>query len=149
MTAGEDMALDISVELFTCLFSVICGIASGFIYDLFAVITANTGKTTQMLKELFYFILIGFISANVIRNVNDGIFRIYELVFLITGIFLYKCLLGRFVIKILSLFFKILVKLSKAVFKIVLSPIILLLKTFRSIIIRKYHKICKKYSKIH
>ena len=141
------MTLDITVELFTCLFSFVSGLGAGFLYDFFSVIVYKSGKAYEIVKDIFYFVVIGFISVNVIRYVNDGVFRIYELVFLIIGLLSYNFVLGRITRKALKLFTKLLYTSVNFLVKVLLSPLILVLKPLKRFFLKKYLQISKKICK--
>ncbi|MBO5454228.1 MAG: spore cortex biosynthesis protein YabQ [Clostridia bacterium] len=141
------MTVNTTVELFTCLFSFLCGLAAGFIYDFLSIIICKEGKVASFFKELFYFTVLAFISVNVIRFVNDGVFRAYELVFLIVGVLGYVLVFGSIVQKILKALLKAVYVIMKFIVKIFIYPLIFILSPVKRLFFKKYLQICKKISK--
>lgn len=141
------MTLDITVELFTCLFSFVGGLGAGFLYDFFSVIVYKSGKAYETVKDIFYFIVIGFVSVNVIRYVNDGVFRVYELIFLVAGVLAYNFILGNITRKILKAIAGIIYKTIAVLLKAAFFPVILIYKLLKKLFLKKYLQISKKICK--
>lgn len=128
------MVIDIKKEVITCILLLLCGIASGVIYDLFkALENKNSNKIYAVVKEIFYFVLIGVIVFNTIRFINDGNYRIYEFVFLCAGVFIYKISVSRYVLKFFVFIIKVVTWIIKRAIFLATLPfkwIFLLIKKF-------------------
>lgn len=141
------MTVNTTIELFTCLFSFLCGISAGVMYDFLSLLVIRNGKVVSVIKDTFYFILIALVSINIIRSVNDGVFRIYELFFMLLGVTGYMLLFGNLVRTILRIIFRIIYKVFKTVLTVLLYPLFLIYKPIKAFVLRKYLKISKKFSK--
>lgn len=142
------MVVEIKKEIITSIFLILCGMFSGVIYDLFKSLEdKNTKPFFAFIKETFYFLLIGVITFNVIRFVNDGSYRTYEFVFLFTGIFLYKMFFSRFVFKFFCFILKIVKIIVNKVLFVAFFPIKRIYRLIKGIFRNKESKIYKKILK--
>ncbi len=141
------MTVNTTIELFTCLFSFLSGISAGVMYDFLSLLVSRNGKIISVLKDIFYFTLIALVSINVIRTVNDGVFRIYEFVFMTFGIIGYMLLFGNTVRKILKVLLHLVYRICKTVATVLFYPLIFIFKCVKRIFLKKYLKISKKISK--
>lgn len=140
------MGVNITVELYVFLATIISGILSGMIYDLFSVFRNGSRK------KLFFTIsdvILSFIICSVIVAVfyvyNSFNLRWYMFIGLFLGIiFYFLCISNIFVFvleKILRLFhfiFKILLTPARFLYKILIVCLFIPIRAFIVILVRKF-----------
>ena len=142
------MIVDIKTELYTCLFTFVFGIISAFVYDFFrAIKLREKRKSIFYVIQSIYFILTGILCFLVIRNSNDGNFRLYQVICFLTGFLIYRSLIGSRMLKITNKIFDLFEKLFILLIKIVFYPFKFLVKLLNLLIFKKislfFHKIFK------
>lgn len=94
------------------------------IFDLFRAIRTvlKTGSVITSITDVLFCVLAMFCSLACVWNVNNGIFRAYELIGLILGGVFYFLLLDRWIFKIFLLITENILKFVRLIFKILLTP---------------------------
>jgi spore cortex biosynthesis protein YabQ len=93
--------LTIHGQVFYFLFSCLCGIIMGFIYDLFRVkrLLFKTKKIYILIDDLFYWMIMGSFLLLGHHHVLKGQLRFFMLLGLILGTILYMMTLSKLIIR--------------------------------------------------
>ena len=111
-------------EVWIFLMSVLCGGVVMLIFDLFRAVrrALKTGNVITAVSDVVFCLIAMFCSVACVWNVNNGIFRIYELVGSILGGIFYFLLLSRWIFKIFLFLIENILKFVRLIFKILLTP---------------------------
>lgn len=104
---------------------ILCGIATGMIFDVFRIIRRTSEKNsliTNLCDALFWLFYSAFFIS-FIYKVNDGALRWYVFAASALGMTLYFLLVSRFFVPCGVFLLKTILKILKAVFKIILIPV--------------------------
>ena len=113
--------------------ALLCGASVGLLYDLFRILRKNI-KTNPILigvQDIIFWTLSAIIVFFYIMIGNSGELRLYEILGVGIGAFLYNLILSRFIVEVLQIILRILKKDILFILKIVLTPIALVYKLFR------------------
>lgn len=150
------MEVSISKEAFVFLSSCLTGGIVVFVYDLFRMIRRASAGAFVMIHiqdGLFWLIAFGIIFFSVL-HINNGTLRMYELVGVLLGGFLYKLMLSKLITDILywlltffSKFFKIFLKILltpiRFAYNIIYGCLYVLLKPLKQLIRRGFQQVCE------
>lgn len=138
------MGVDISLEAYIFLATVVSGIVSGAIYDIFSVFKFVKKKLFVSLYDIFMSLVICSIIVIVFYLYNSFMLRWYMFIGLFLGIIFYFLCLRRFFVyvleKILQLFhfiFKILLTPTRFLYKILVVYLFMPIRAFITVPFKK------------
>lgn len=124
----------IAMQLYTFLIFTISGIAIGIFFDIFRILRRSfkTSDFVTYIEDMLFWIITGIFFLFVLFKFNNGQIRNYVVIGILLGIVLYMLTISKY-------FIKINVKIIKFIKKIISYPIKLIIIFFREIL-----KITKK-----
>jgi spore cortex biosynthesis protein YabQ len=127
------MILTIHDQVFYFLFSAICGVVMGFVYDLFRVkrIFLKTTKASILFDDLFYWMIIGGFLLAINHHVLKGQLRFFMLLGLILGSVIYLITLSKLLIKVFVFLINLILKPFQSIRKVFTRTLNLLSKRFQ------------------
>ncbi len=138
------MGVDISLEAYVFLATVVSGIVSGAIYDIFGVFRFVKKKLFVSLYDIFMSLVICTIIVTVFYLYNSFMLRWYMFIGLFLGVIFYFLCLRRFFVyvleKILHLFhfiFKILLTPTRFLYKILIVYLFMPVRAFITVPFKK------------
>lgn len=150
------MSSDIIIEVDVFLKAIAFGAACGLLYDMLRIFrrVRTRGYVLTGIEDLLYWSVAAVIMFVFIYKQNGGTIRAYIIMGMVAGMFLYEMVLGRFIVKYLTLIFKkifgFLDKIFGKFFKIVSLLLKKCFKPFKILIIRlKKRKVERKSRKIN
>ncbi|MGN0374078.1 MAG: spore cortex biosynthesis protein YabQ [Butyrivibrio sp.] len=113
------MADFISGELFKLAMSIGFGAAMAAIYDIFRILRRIVPHNTVAVstEDLLFWVCLGFPAFGFVLFINDGIFRLYFVLGIMLGIFVYRETVSRILVKFIVFFVKKIIKIFTAVLK--------------------------------
>ena len=113
------MADFISGELFKLAMSIGFGAAMAVIYDIFRILRRIVPHNTVAVstEDLLFWVCLGFPAFGFVLFINDGIFRLYFVLGIMLGIFVYRETVSRILVKILVFLLKKNIKIFTTVVK--------------------------------
>ena len=96
----------LSIEIKEFFYFCLAGIEISIIFDLFRAI--KTSNILTCIEDIVYWIITGIILINTIARHSSGNIRGYMLVGVVIGVLFYFFLIGKYVLKILTKIFNIL-----------------------------------------
>lgn len=103
---------NISSEIYFFIHSIVCGLLTGTLYDIFKVkrMVFKTSKIIVIIDDVLFWLIMGIFSILVTHNVYMGELRLYLLLGLILGITFYILLLSKkmvnYGVKLITFIFK-------------------------------------------
>ncbi|NMB97044.1 MAG: spore cortex biosynthesis protein YabQ [Clostridiaceae bacterium] len=124
------MPIEISVQAYTFLYSVLCGMLIGFIYDLLRIKrkTIKTGALFINVEDLAYWIIAATIVFALIFYSNSGEIRGYIFIGIVIGDILYTLLLSNLIVKLSVKILDLLGRIIKFVLFVILYPVKIIIK---------------------
>ena len=113
------MADFISGELFKLAMSIGFGAAMAVIYDIFRILRRIVPHNTVAVstEDLLFWVCLGFPAFGFVLFINDGIFRLYFVLGIMLGIFVYRETVSRILVKFVVFLLKKIIKIFTAVLK--------------------------------
>lgn len=127
-------------QLYILLSFFLAGISIGILFDIFRI-TRKSFKTPNIItyiEDALFWILTGLIILATTVICTDGEIRLYMILMLITGAFIYFLLVSKYFININVKILKIL----KSIFRFITQPLLKILSFIKKHI--KFKKISKK-----
>ncbi len=120
------MVVSVTHEMFVFFCSVLCGAVLFFVYDLFRLIRqiADPGRMIVHLHDLLFWIMALTVTFFTVLYINNGSVRLYELLGIALGAFLYGFMLSELILKLLRQILAIFSKFFKLFLKILLTPLL-------------------------
>lgn len=106
---NELLQSQISILLIFCL----TGLCIGLLFDFFRIQRKlfKTHDFITYIQDILFWIISGIILIFVIMKYTNGEIRIYMILGIIIGFFIYFCLISKYIIKIFVSFFSFLLKI--------------------------------------
>ncbi len=132
------------------LFCTLIGVISGIIFDFFRAIRYK--KTVSLfeiiVEDVIFYLIITVISFKIILYINDAQLRVYMPLAAFGGFYFYQIIVGKkfflTIVKVKS----VVCGITKAIIKIIFSPIIKLVKILLKPVITIKDKVLRKKCKI-
>ena len=142
------MPVEISTQAYTFLYSILCGMLIGFIYDVFRIKrkTIKTGALFIYIEDLTYWIIVAAIVFALIFYSNDGEIRGYIFIGAIIGVTLYMLLFSNIIVNLSVRVLDLLGRIIRFILFIISYPVRILIKII-SFPIRLISKPVKKLLK--
>lgn len=102
------MSSDIIIEVDVFLKAIALGAACGFLYDIIRIFrrVRTRGYIVTGIEDLLYWSVSAVIMFVFVYSENGGTIRAYIIIGMAAGMLIYEIMLGRFIVKYLTLVFK-------------------------------------------
>ena len=109
------MTVDSSHDIFIFVLSLICGVLSGLIFDIFRAMRSvfKSGKSWVAIQDIVFCAIVFVMFSYVVNNCNNGSVRWYEIAGAVLGVMLYYSTISFALLKI----FKFVLKIIKDIFE--------------------------------
>ena len=150
------MPVTINIQAYTFLYSILCGMLIGLIYDIFRIKrkTIRTRALFIYIEDLIYWIIVVIVVFALIFYSNDGEIRGYILIGVLIGVTLYMLLLSNIIVKLSVKLLDLIGKIIKLILFVITYPFRIVLKLLSipaklvSKPVKKLLKSIKAYSRI-
>jgi len=124
------LPVEISVEVSTFFYSILCGILTGLIYDFFRIKrkTIKTGALFVYIEDLVYWIIVAGVVFALIFYSNDGEIRGYIFIGIIIGAIFYALLFSKIIVNISVKLLNWLGRAIKFIFFVISYPFKIIIK---------------------
>ncbi len=140
--------IDNKIQAVSLLQSVLLGVFFCIFYDFFKAyrLAAKPKRNVVFIQDIVYFIICAPLTFCFLLSVTNGEIRGYVFISAVLGFALTRLTLSRTIVKVLTAFFILLLKISKASNRLIDKISKLILKLFKRISLL-YLKICKNIRK--
>ncbi len=112
-------------DLWYFIWSVVCGIVLGFMYDILRL-KRKIKKTSDIVvnvEDIMFIILGGGVATTLAYWINNGFFRVYSIISMMLGFCLYRIIIGNRIVGLFLYVYGLLCKGIGILFKILLMPV--------------------------
>ena len=122
---------------------IICGSATGLIFDIFRAMRAagKNGVLITVFGDVLFWIISMYMTARCLWIFNNGEIRLFEILGFVFGLFLYILLLEKVILKIFTFVFKNIFNFIDLIYQILLTPFKFL---YKIIVVSLYTKLKEK-----
>jgi spore cortex biosynthesis protein YabQ len=119
------LEITISNQGFVFVSCVLCGVAVGFIFDLFRILRrlSRTSQSAAVAEDLIYWMIAAIVFFLCVLKVNSGELRLYQFVGAGVGAGVYCITVSKYVIDVSVKTIRFLTKVLTVVIKIILMPL--------------------------
>lgn len=121
------MPLDLNIQFITILYSVLGGILTGILFNLYNILRGvKIPKILIIIEDILFWILTAFIVFTFLLYNNYGFLSLYVYLFMIVTLIVYLIFVSPFVIKMENYLINKILKVFRVIFKNIIYPFKLL-----------------------
>ena len=127
------MEITLDMQLGFFIWSLIAGLASGFVYDVFRAIREMTKPKvgTIIVHDIIFLVVVAILIFILSTTVGRGYLRFFEFAGILCGFLLYRIAFKNFVVKFLTALTKMLIKIMIIFVKIIFFPFNIIYKILK------------------